>query len=282
MRNPSTHAVSSAPADSARVVASEGRRSALTEAPGGPAAAIVAAWLAVVLLAIYQSPSYAVLIGLGFTGAFVAGLVGVGGAILMIPLLLYVPPFFGFDRFAIHTVAGAEMIQVATAAIVGALAHWREGKVSGALVATIGPGMVVATLSGAIVTRFVSAGLLTGIFASLALTAALVMLGSRRRLPTASAYRAVRFNKALAVSLGGGVGFLSGMVGAGGGFLLTALMVSMLRVPMQLAVGSSLGIVAFSGLAGAFGKAVTGQVHWGLAIALVVGALPGGTAWSNG
>jgi uncharacterized membrane protein YfcA len=135
--------------------------------------------------------------------------------------------------------------------------------------------MVVAALAGAVVSGFVSAGLLTGVFASLALGAALVMLGSRRGLPPASAYRAVRLNKGLAASLGSGVGFLSGMVGAGGGFLLTALMVSILRVPMRLAVGSSLGIVAFSGLAGAFGKAVTGQVDWGLAVALVVGALPG-------
>ncbi len=247
----------------------------LVEAAAGPRAVIVAAWLTAALLAIHQSPSYAVLISLGFTGAFVAGLVGVGGAILMIPLLLYVPPLFGIDRLPIHTVAGAEMIQVATAGIVGALAHRREGKVNGALVATIGPGMVVAALVGAIVSRFVSAGLLTGVFATLALAAALVMLDSRRRLPSETAYYPVRLNKGLAVSLGSGVGFLSGMVGAGGGFLLTAIMVSVLRIPMRTAIGSSLGIVAFSGLAGAFGKAVTGQVDWGLALALVVGALPG-------
>ncbi|MEE9229554.1 MAG: sulfite exporter TauE/SafE family protein, partial [Acidobacteriota bacterium] len=174
---------SSPPADAGTVVASEGRRSALVEAPAGLAAAIVAVWLAAALLAIHQSPSYAVLISLGFTGAFVAGLVGVGGAILMIPLLLYVAPLFGIDRLPFHTVAGVEMIQVATAGIVGALAHRREGKVNGALVATIGPGMVVAALVGAIVSRFVSAGLLTVVFASLALVAGLVMLDSRRRLP---------------------------------------------------------------------------------------------------
>ncbi len=260
--------------DSAAVFVSPGRPSTLVDA-AGPVAAMVAAFLVAMLLAIHQSPSYAVLMGLGFAGAFVSGLVGVGGAILMIPLLLYVPPFFGIDRLPFHTVAGAEMIQVAAAGIVGGLAHWREGKVSRALVATIGPGMVVAALAGAVVSRFVSAGLLTGVFASLALTAALVMLASRRRLPRASAYNPLRFNKWLAVSLGSGVGFLSGMVGAGGGFLLTAFMVSLLRIPMRLAIGSSLGILAFSGLAGAFGKAVTGQVDWGLALALVVGALPG-------
>jgi len=166
------------------------------------------------------------------------------------------------------------MIQVATAGIVGALCHWREGKVSATLVTTIGPAMVAAALTGAVVSSFVSAGLLTGVFASLALAAALLMLGSRNRLPLETAPELVCFNKGLAVSLGGGVGFFSGMVGAGGGFLLTALMVSVLRIPMRMAVGSSLGIVAFSGLAGAFGKTVTGQVDWALALALVVGALP--------
>jgi uncharacterized membrane protein YfcA len=71
------------------------------------------------------------------------------------------------------------------------------------------------------------------------------------------------------------VGLLVGLVGAGGGFLLVPLMIYLLHVPVRVAVGSSLAIVALSGIAGAIGKAVTGQVDWFYALALVTGALPG-------
>jgi len=46
------------------------------------------------------------LFGLAFCGAFVSGLVGVGGAIVMIPLLYYVPPLVGVGELSIREVAG--------------------------------------------------------------------------------------------------------------------------------------------------------------------------------
>lgn len=236
---------------------------------------MVFAWLSAVALAITHDGSYALFMGLGFLGAFVAGLVGVGGAILMIPLLLYVPPLFGLPRLTIHTVAGAEMIQVAAAGLAGAMGHWREGRVMGGLVATIGTSMVGAAFAGAILSRFVGAALLTGVFASLALVASVLMLASHRHMKREPVARSPQFDRTVAMALGAGVGFMSGMVGAGGGFLLIPIMLYVLRIPFRVAVGSSLGIVAMSGLAGAVGKAVTGQVDWILALALVAGALPG-------
>src|SRR5262249_10393084 len=54
----------------------------------------------------------ATLLGLGLGGAFLAGLLGVGGAIIMIPLLLYVPPFFDVGKLSVKAVAGVTMVQV--------------------------------------------------------------------------------------------------------------------------------------------------------------------------
>ena len=65
------------------------------------------------------------------------------------------------------------------------------------------------------------------------------------------------------------------MAGAGGGFLLVPIMIYVLKVPIRLAIGTSLAIVAMSGFAGSIGKMITGQVDWYLALALVCGALPG-------
>jgi uncharacterized membrane protein YfcA len=74
------------------------------------------------------------------------------------------------------------------------------------------------------------------------------------------------------------------MGGLGGGFLLVPLMTYLLDVPLRVAVGSSLGILAVTGLFSMVGKAATGQIDWVFAAALVAGGLPGVRvgAWISG
>jgi hypothetical protein len=67
-----------------------------------------------------------VLVFLSFGGAFVAGLVGVGGAIVTIPLLLYGPPLVGVGRLDVKTVAAVTMVQVFVAAVSGVIVHRRR------------------------------------------------------------------------------------------------------------------------------------------------------------
>jgi hypothetical protein len=62
-----------------------------------------------------------VLLVLSFGGALVSGLVGVGGAIVMLPLLLYGPPVLGVGRLDVKTVAAVTMVQVFVAAGSGSL-----------------------------------------------------------------------------------------------------------------------------------------------------------------
>src|SRR5260370_17420887 len=70
------------------------------------------------------------LVLLGGVGAFVAGLLGVGGAIVMIPLLLYVPPLLGVGSFDVKTAAATTMAQVLGAAGSGVVAHGRHRAVN--------------------------------------------------------------------------------------------------------------------------------------------------------
>ena len=65
------------------------------------------------------------LAALGFAGAFASGLVGVGGAIVMIPLLFYVPPLLAVGSLDIKLVAGVTMAQVLAASAVGVWTHGR-------------------------------------------------------------------------------------------------------------------------------------------------------------
>lgn len=90
---------------------------------------------------------------LALCGAFVSGLVGVGGAIVMIPLLYYAPPLLGAGELPIKAVAGLSMTQVLAAAVAGTWSHGRHALVHGALALTgqIPPALtvVLGSLTGA-------------------------------------------------------------------------------------------------------------------------------------
>jgi uncharacterized membrane protein YfcA len=103
------------------------------------------AWLLLLVLSAQVEPFVVPLVALAFGGAFLSGLVGVGGAIVMIPLLLYVPPLLGFTPLDIHTVAGITIVQVTAAALAGMAGH-REGIDRGLFMA-LGDG--VASFVGA-------------------------------------------------------------------------------------------------------------------------------------
>jgi len=76
------------------------------------------------------------------------------------------------------------------------------------------------------------------------------------------------------VIVGSSVGLVSGIVGAGGGFILIPLMVGILKLPMRLAIGSSLGIVFIGALMGSIGKIMTLQVEWLYLIPVIAGSIP--------
>src|SRR5256714_12283368 len=63
---------------------------------------------------------------LSLGGAFVSGLVGVGGAVVMIPLLLYVPPLVGVGKLDVRTASAVPMVQAFFAAFTAALVHRRR------------------------------------------------------------------------------------------------------------------------------------------------------------
>lgn len=233
---------------------------------------LTVAWLLLLALSAQVEPFVVPLVALAFGGAFLSGLVGVGGAIVMIPLLLYVPPLLGFTPLDIHTVAGITIVQVTAAAMAGMAGH-REGIDRGLFLA-LGPAMVVASFVGALISVLLPPVVLEAVFAAMASVAAALMLGlgSRTRYELEGP---VRFNRAAAVAAGLIVGLGAGLVGAGGAFFLIPVMLLWLKVPVRVTVGTSLAVVLASALAGLAGKAITGQIEWIYGLTLVVGALPG-------
>jgi uncharacterized membrane protein YfcA len=76
------------------------------------------------------------------------------------------------------------------------------------------------------------------------------------------------------IVIGVTVGFLVGLVGQGGAFITIPLMLYVLKIPLRVALGSTLAIGLFSATAGTIGKLATGQVPIAMAAALLIGAVP--------
>ena len=211
---------------------------------------------------------------LGTICGFFSGLLGIGGGIIMAPLLLYVPPLLGFEPLSMHTVAGLTIVQGLVACISGVFVHKRFNSVSGRLALWMGATIFITALIGGAGSDYVSQHVLLLIFGLLALLAAVLMLTpsiKEKKIPVVSE---LSFSIWRAVSTAGGVGVLGGMVGQGGSFILIPLMTSFVGIPTRIAIGSNLAVVLLSTTAGFLGKAVTGQIEWLLSIPIVLSVIP--------
>lgn len=215
------------------------------------------------------------LLALGLLGAFVAGLLGVGGAIVMIPLLLYAPPLLGVGRLDVKSVAGVTMTQVLVAAASGMIAHRRHGAVNVRLAWVGGLAMAAGSLAGALGSKYVTDHALLLVFALMVTAAGLLMFVPTGKHDTFVAADDVAFSRPRVVIVAGSVGLAAGLVGAGGAFLLVPLLLVVVGIPIRVTIGSSLAITALAASAGFVGKMVTGQVPLAPTLAVVLGAIPG-------
>ncbi len=168
------------------------------------------------------------------------GLVGGGGSILTVPALVYAGGFAPRDAIV------ASLVVVGVAAAAGAFLHWRLGTLDAAVAAWFGGLGAVGAMGGARLGRLVPAAWLMTAFALIAVTAGL-MLVSRRGFPRT---RAARQGPGLVVVAALGVGFLTGLLGVGGGFIIVPALVLVLGLPMARAVGTSLAVIAVNCAAG--------------------------------
>jgi uncharacterized membrane protein YfcA len=216
-----------------------------------------------------------VLVGLSLIGAFVSGLVGVGGAIVMIPLLLFGPPALGVGYLDVKTVAAVTMVQVLVAALSAVAAHRRRGAVKRELAGVGGATMALGSLAGAVASHYATDRFLLLVFGVMTLIALGLMFVPIETVGQPVFAEHVTFSvwRAIAVCLV--VGLMAGLVGAGGAFLLVPLLLVFVGIPIRVAIASSLAITALAAAAGVAGKLATGQVPLAPTVAVVLGAVPG-------
>ena len=217
---------------------------------------------------------------LGLLGGFLSGLIGIGGGIIMVPLLLYVPPALHVGLLTMKTVAGITSVQSFFGAISGAVGHKRHGRISMPLAIYLGGSMSVGALAGSVASQFLSSELILLVFAVMAVIAAVMMLIPQRHAEADTHVRELVFSKPLTIVIGATIGTLSGVIGQGGGFLFIPAMLFLLKIPMRISIGTALAIGIASSTAVLIGRLGTNQIPWLMSVVLVAGVILGAQAGS--
>ncbi len=223
---------------------------------------------------------YSVLFTLGLLGGFASGLLGLGGGIIMVPLLLYVPPWLGVGELSMKVVAGMTSVQSFFGAVSGAFGHKRFNRVSLPLAITLGGSMAAGSLAGSLASQWLSSETLLFVFAAMAATAGVMMLLPKHEEPDEPDPADLRFNRGLTIVVGLVIGTLAGVVGQGGAFLFIPAMLYILHIPTRIAIGTALVVGIASSVAVRIGRFGTQQVPFLMSAVLVAGVLLGAHAGS--
>lgn len=197
------------------------------------------------------------------------GLLGGGGSILTVPILLYVfhlPP-----RVAIAT----SLLVVGSTSAAALVPHARAGRVRWKTGAWFGAASMLGAYLAGRVAKFIPASVLLLLFGAMMLVTAVAMMRGRKGEAGAAAAEPAELPVAKVLAEGLAVGGVTGLVGAGGGFLVVPALVLLGGLPMGVAVGTSLMVITMKSFAGFAGYLSSVEVPWGIAGSVVAAAVVG-------
>jgi uncharacterized membrane protein YfcA len=210
----------------------------------------------------------ALTVGLAVLVGVSLGLLGGGGSILTVPLLAYVA---GMDaKQAIAT----SLLVVGVTSAVGAVSHARAGRVQWRTGLLFGVAGMAGAYVGGLLGQFIPGSVLLIGFAGMMIATAVAMLRGRRG--ESPAVQPERLPVAKVIAEGLVVGVVTGLVGAGGGFLVVPALALLGGLPMPIAVGTSLVVIAMKSFAGFAGYLSSVQVDWTMAAMVTAAAVVGG------
>lgn len=220
------------------------------------------------------APLAAALLAAGLFAGLLAGLLGVGGGIIMVPVLYYVFGLLGVDESVrMHMSVGTSLAAMIPTSIRSALAHRKKGAVDELMFRRWLPGIALGVLVGVLTAASVKGPVLMTVFAVFALVVAFYMAFGKDGWRVASELPGRLGQTAMAFLIAG----VSVMMGIGGG-TFTVPTLTLFGYPIHRAVGTAAAIGVLIAVPGAVGFILGGLGEpgrpWGsLGFANVVGVL---------
>jgi uncharacterized protein len=197
------------------------------------------------------------LVAVGVVAGILAGLLGVGGGIIIVPALFHVFGLIGIDEdVKMHLAVGTSLATIIPTSISSMRAHMKKGAVDMDLLKSWGPWIAIGVIAGTLLAGFVKGATLTAVFATIALIVAVHMAFGRESWRIAEA-PPTGAGKGVIASLIGG---FSVMMGIGGGTIAVPTLV-LFSYPVHKAVGTASAIGLIIGVPGTIGFILGGLGH---------------------
>ncbi len=200
----------------------------------------------------------------------VLGMLGGGGAILTLPMLVYVLHVEAKPAIA------TSLFVVGATSVMGTVLHARAGNVRWKIGLVFGASAMAGAFAGGRTAHLLPGKVLLVVFAVLMVVTAIAMLRGRKEESAASEPAIGRV-----LVLGAGVGLLSGLVGAGGGFLIVPALTLFGGVALREAIGTSLFVITLQSFAGFAGHIGHVQLDWPLVLLVAGAAVTGAIAGAS-
>jgi uncharacterized membrane protein YfcA len=205
---------------------------------------------------------------IGFLAGFFGGMVGLGGGVIMIPLMV------GLLKVDQHRAHGTSLVALVFTGLSGAIAYGVKGSVDITAAVLVAATAIATARAGAHFAHALPGWKLKRAFGGFLVFAALLMLG-KPYLPQTAAIADGWMRIALFLAIGIVAGFISGMMGVGGGSIMVPAMVLLGGFGQHIAQGSSLLAMVPTGASGALTHWKLGNVRKNLLLGLIPGILIG-------
>ncbi|MDJ0601977.1 MAG: sulfite exporter TauE/SafE family protein [Crocosphaera sp.] len=210
-----------------------------------------------------------ILIVSGLGSGLLAGVLGIGGGTVLVPLLLIL------NYTPLQAVATSSLAIVITSSS-GSIQNWRMGYLDFQRVILLGIPAIITAQLGVIVANFIPEFVLLTAFGCLLLFN-IFLSNIRRQIVTTSHQPSNnQLSEKFACLFTGGIGgFLAGLFGIGGGVIMVPLQMLLLKETIKVAIQTSLGVIVITSISSCLGHALNNNVLWLVGIILGLGGLIG-------
>ena len=186
---------------------------------------------------------------------FMAGFFGIGGGLIMVPILFYIFSFVGIEQtFVMHLALGTSFSIIIPTSIISAITHMKFKSVDFSIVRTFGVFVMIGVVLGTILAVSLKTSSLILLFSIMTMIFAIYFLMEKEKINPIPR----QINLIYRVICGFLSGFLSAPMGIGGGVFNVPIF-KMFGYPINVAIGSSAAIGVLTALIGAIGFAVSGS-----------------------
>jgi uncharacterized protein len=204
----------------------------------------------------------------GLVSGMLAGVLGIGGGSVLVPLMVYV----GFTPI---NAIGTSSLAILLTSLSGSIQNWRMGYIDWRKVSLLGVPALFAAQLGAALAQYIPVHWLLFGFAAMMLTN-IYLVGLKQQLIGIESSTSSTAKNGLSTTITGILaGLVAGLMGVGGGAIMVPLQMLLLGETIKVAIQTSLGVVMLTAVSATIGHSINGHVLFSQGIILGIGGLLG-------